>query len=71
MERNMEFFIECIDDLSLEQQKLENIFDWSVFYSSSNSTIIACPCQQAQQQAWLEERRYDLFFVFGLVLVFK
>ena len=43
MERNMEFLIECMDDLSLEQQKFQ-------FYYRSLSR------QQAQQQAWLQKR---------------
>ncbi|XP_072071400.1 eukaryotic translation initiation factor 3 subunit H-like isoform X2 [Arachis hypogaea] len=46
MERNMEFLIECMDDLSLEQQKFQ-------FYYRSLSR------QQAQQQAWLQKRRVE------------
>ncbi|TYH55520.1 hypothetical protein ES332_D09G240700v1 [Gossypium tomentosum] len=46
MERNMEFLIECMDDLSVEQQKFQ-------FYYRSLSR------QQAQQQAWLQKRRAD------------
>ncbi|PNX92556.1 eukaryotic translation initiation factor 3 subunit h-like protein, partial [Trifolium pratense] len=44
MERNMEFLIECMDDLSVEQQKLQ-------YHYRSLSR------QQAQQQAWLQKRR--------------
>ncbi|XP_071705761.1 eukaryotic translation initiation factor 3 subunit H-like [Rutidosis leptorrhynchoides] len=40
MERNMEFLIECMDDLSMEQQKFQ-------FYYRNPSR------QQAQQQTWL------------------
>ncbi|KAL9297411.1 hypothetical protein ACSQ67_023307 [Phaseolus vulgaris] len=46
MERNTEFLIECMDDLSLEQQKFQ-------FYYRSLSR------QQAQQQAWLQKRRAE------------
>ncbi|XP_022761780.1 eukaryotic translation initiation factor 3 subunit H isoform X2 [Durio zibethinus] len=46
MERNMEFLIECMDDLSMEQQKFQ-------FYNRSLSR------QQAQQQAWLQKRRAE------------
>ncbi|KAE9604960.1 hypothetical protein Lal_00036810 [Lupinus albus] len=46
MERNMEFLIECMDDLSVEQQKFQ-------FYYRSLSR------QQAQQQAWLQKRRSE------------
>jgi translation initiation factor 3 subunit H len=46
MERNMEFLIECMDDLSVEQQKLQ-------FHYRSLSR------QQAQQQAWLQKRRAE------------
>lgn len=46
MERNMEFLIECMDDLSMEQQKFQ-------FYYRSLSR------QQAQQQAWLQKRRAE------------
>ncbi|KAH7522892.1 hypothetical protein JRO89_XSUnG0088600 [Xanthoceras sorbifolium] len=44
LERNMEFLIECMDDLSMEQQKFQ-------FYYRSLTR------QQAQQQAWLQKRR--------------
>ncbi|XP_022734945.1 eukaryotic translation initiation factor 3 subunit H-like isoform X2 [Durio zibethinus] len=46
MERNMEFLIECMDDLSMEQQKFQ-------FYYRSLSR------QQVQQQAWLQKRRAE------------
>ncbi|KAI8537712.1 hypothetical protein RHMOL_Rhmol09G0046000 [Rhododendron molle] len=46
MERNVEFLIECMDDLSMEQQKFQ-------FYYRNLSR------QQAQQQAWLQKRRAD------------
>ncbi|GAA0141683.1 translation initiation factor [Lithospermum erythrorhizon] len=46
MERNMEFLIECMDDLSMEQQKFQ-------FYYRNLSR------QQAQQQAWLQKRRAE------------
>ncbi|XWS13289.1 hypothetical protein CRYUN_Cryun36dG0024700 [Craigia yunnanensis] len=46
MERNMEFLIECMDDLSMEQQKFQ-------FYYRSLSR------QQAQQQAWFQKRRAE------------
>ncbi|KAH9649394.1 eukaryotic translation initiation factor 3 subunit H [Citrus sinensis] len=44
LERNMEFLIECMDDLSVEQQKFQ-------FYYRSLTR------QQAQQQSWLQKRR--------------
>ncbi|CAA2957491.1 eukaryotic translation initiation factor 3 subunit H [Olea europaea subsp. europaea] len=46
LERNMEFLIECMDDLSMEQQKFQ-------FYYRNLSR------QQAQQQAWLQKRRTE------------
>ncbi|KAK9671360.1 hypothetical protein RND81_12G024800 [Saponaria officinalis] len=46
MERNLEFLIECMDDLSAEQQKFQ-------FHYRNISR------QQAQQQAWLQRRRAD------------
>nr|GEU95031.1 eukaryotic translation initiation factor 3 subunit H [Tanacetum cinerariifolium] len=46
MERNMEFLIECMDDLSIEQQKFQ-------FYYRNLSR------QQAQQQTWLQKRRSE------------
>ncbi|KAK9991349.1 hypothetical protein SO802_026334 [Lithocarpus litseifolius] len=46
LERNMEFLIECMDDLSMEQQKFQ-------FYYRSLSR------QQSQQQAWLQKRRAE------------
>jgi len=46
MERNMEFLIECMDDLSMEQQKFQ-------FYYRNLSR------QQAQQQTWLQKRRAE------------
>jgi len=46
MERNMDFLIECMDDLSMEQQKFQ-------FYYRSLSR------QQSQQQAWLQKRRAE------------
>ncbi|KAG8492979.1 hypothetical protein CXB51_012641 [Gossypium anomalum] len=45
-QRNVEFLIECMDDLSMEQQKFQ-------FYYRSLSR------QQAQQQAWLQKRRTE------------
>ncbi|KAL8101437.1 hypothetical protein AgCh_033363 [Apium graveolens] len=44
MERNVEFLIECMDDLSMEQQKFQ-------YYYRNLSR------QQAQQQSWLQKRR--------------
>ncbi|KAF3673493.1 Eukaryotic translation initiation factor 3 subunit H [Capsicum annuum] len=46
LERNVEFLIECMDDLSMEQQKFQ-------FYYRNLSR------QQAQQQAWLQKRRSE------------
>ncbi|KAH0638289.1 hypothetical protein KY289_038204 [Solanum tuberosum] len=46
LERNVEFLIECMDDLSMEQQKFQ-------FYYRNLSR------QQAQQQAWLQKRRTE------------
>ncbi|KAL0366709.1 UNVERIFIED_CONTAM: Eukaryotic translation initiation factor 3 subunit H [Sesamum radiatum] len=46
LERNVEFLIECMDDLSMEQQKFQ-------FYYRNLSR------QQAQQQAWLQKRRAE------------
>ncbi|KAF2300570.1 hypothetical protein GH714_014069 [Hevea brasiliensis] len=46
MERNVEFLIECMDELSMEQQKFQ-------FYYRNLSR------QQAQQQAWLQKRRSE------------
>ncbi|CAN6462767.1 unnamed protein product [Victoria cruziana] len=46
MERNLEFLIECMDDLSMEQQKFQ-------FYYRNLSR------QQAQQQAWIQKRRAE------------
>ena len=46
MERNLEFLIECMDDLANEQQKFQ-------FHYRNLSR------QQAQQQAWLQKRRSD------------
>lgn len=46
MEENIEFLIECMDDLTVEQQKLQ-------YYYRNVSR------QQAQQQAWLQKRRAD------------
>ncbi|KAL4192718.1 hypothetical protein AMTRI_Chr06g195720 [Amborella trichopoda] len=46
MERNLEFLVECMDDLSMEQQKFQ-------FYYRNLSR------QQAQQQAWLQKRRAE------------
>ncbi|KAJ6401258.1 hypothetical protein OIU84_016633 [Salix udensis] len=43
LERNVEFLIECMDDLSIEQQKFQ-------YYYRNLSR------QQAQQQAWLQKR---------------
>ncbi|KAI3742380.1 hypothetical protein L1987_60060 [Smallanthus sonchifolius] len=42
MERNMEFLIDCMDDLSMEQQKFQ-------FYYRNLS--------RQQQQTWLQKRR--------------
>ncbi|KAI3798527.1 hypothetical protein L1987_33804 [Smallanthus sonchifolius] len=44
--RNMEFLIDCMDDLSMEQQKFQ-------FYYRNLSR------QQAQQQTWLQKRRAE------------
>ncbi|CAK9170623.1 unnamed protein product [Ilex paraguariensis] len=44
LEKNVEFLIECMDDLSMEQQKFQ-------YYYRNLSR------QQAQQQAWLQKRR--------------
>lgn len=46
MERNLEFLIECMDDLSMEQQRFQ-------YYYRNLSR------QQAQQQAWLQKRRTE------------
>ncbi|TQD69638.1 hypothetical protein C1H46_044829 [Malus baccata] len=46
LERNMEFLIECMDDLSMEQQKFQ-------YYYRNLSR------QQAQQQAWIQKRRLE------------
>ncbi|KAG5231910.1 eukaryotic translation initiation factor [Salix suchowensis] len=46
LERNVEFLIECMDDLSIEQQKFQ-------YYYRNLSR------QQAQQQAWLQKRRSE------------
>lgn len=46
MEKNLEFLIECMDDLSMEQQKFQ-------YYYRNLSR------QQAQQQAWLQKRRTE------------
>ncbi|CAL5407031.1 unnamed protein product [Camellia sinensis] len=46
MARNVEFLIECMDDLSMEQQKFQ-------FYYRNLSR------QQSQQQAWLQKRRTE------------
>ncbi|KAG0494938.1 hypothetical protein HPP92_005932 [Vanilla planifolia] len=46
MERNLEFLIECMDDLSAEQNKFQ-------YYYRNLSR------QQAQQQAWLQKRRTE------------
>jgi len=46
MERNVEFLIECMDDLSMEQQKFQ-------FYYRNLSR------QQAQQQAFIQKRRAE------------
>ncbi|KAG6787297.1 hypothetical protein POTOM_008936 [Populus tomentosa] len=46
LERNVEFLIECMDDLSGEQQKFQ--------YHYRNLSR-----QQAQQQAWLQKRRSE------------
>ncbi|KAL5703115.1 zeta-carotene isomerase [Ranunculus cassubicifolius] len=46
MERNVEFLIECMDDLSAEQQKFQ--------YHYRNLSRL-----QAQQQSWLQKRRAD------------
>ncbi|XP_076919405.1 eukaryotic translation initiation factor 3 subunit H-like isoform X1 [Bidens hawaiensis] len=46
MERNMEFLIACMDELSMEQQKFQ-------FYYRNLSR------QQAQQQTWLQKRRAE------------
>ncbi|EPS72035.1 hypothetical protein M569_02724 [Genlisea aurea] len=45
-ERNVEFLIDCMDDLSMEQQKFQ-------YYYRNLSR------QQAQQQAWLQKRRAE------------
>lgn len=46
MEKNLEFLIECMDDLSMEQQKFQ-------YYARNVSR------QQAQQAAWLQKRRAE------------
>ncbi|GAB2278233.1 Eukaryotic translation initiation factor 3 subunit H [Dionaea muscipula] len=46
MERNLEFLMECMDDLSQEQQKFQ--------YHYRNVAR-----QQTQQQAWLQKRRVE------------
>ncbi|EFJ10502.1 hypothetical protein SELMODRAFT_271999 [Selaginella moellendorffii] len=46
MEKNLEFLIECMDDLSMEQQKFQ-------FYYRNLAR------QQTQQQAWLQKRRAE------------
>ncbi|CAB4263602.1 unnamed protein product [Prunus armeniaca] len=46
LERNMEFLIECMYDLSMEQQKFQ-------YYYRNLSR------QQGQQQAWLQKRRAE------------
>ncbi|KAJ4830328.1 Eukaryotic translation initiation factor 3 subunit H [Turnera subulata] len=46
LERNVEFLIECMDDLQVEQQRLQ--------YHYRNLSR-----QQAQQQAWLQKRRAE------------
>ncbi|KAL6188917.1 hypothetical protein ACLB2K_040308 [Fragaria x ananassa] len=46
LERNVEFLIECMDDLSTDQQKFQ-------YYYRNLSR------QQAQQQAWLQKRRTE------------
>ncbi|KAL8513310.1 hypothetical protein ACS0TY_019496 [Phlomoides rotata] len=46
LERNVEFLIECMDDLSMEQQKF-------LFYYRNLSR------QQAQQQAWYQKRKAE------------
>ncbi|KAG6408366.1 hypothetical protein SASPL_131371 [Salvia splendens] len=46
LERNVEFLIECMDDLSMEQQKFQ-------FYYRNLSR------QEAQKQAWLQKRRAE------------
>ncbi|KAK1281889.1 Eukaryotic translation initiation factor 3 subunit H [Acorus calamus] len=46
LERNVEFLIECMDDLAVEQQKFQ-------FYYRNLSR------QQTQQQTWLQQRRID------------
>eukprot|EP00252_Welwitschia_mirabilis_P014640 TRINITY_DN3220_c0_g1_i1.p1 TRINITY_DN3220_c0_g1~~TRINITY_DN3220_c0_g1_i1.p1 ORF type:complete len:344 (-),score=60.94 TRINITY_DN3220_c0_g1_i1:440-1471(-) len=46
LEENIEFLIECMDDLTVEQQKFQ-------YYYRNLSR------QQAQQQAWLQKRRAD------------
>ncbi|KAG6750024.1 hypothetical protein POTOM_047102 [Populus tomentosa] len=55
LERNVEFLIECMDDLSMEQQKFQ-------YYYRNLSR------QQAQQQAWLQKRSWDFYWSFGCVL---
>eukprot|EP00246_Nothoceros_aenigmaticus_P003895 TRINITY_DN15123_c0_g1_i1.p1 TRINITY_DN15123_c0_g1~~TRINITY_DN15123_c0_g1_i1.p1 ORF type:complete len:351 (+),score=61.13 TRINITY_DN15123_c0_g1_i1:26-1054(+) len=46
VEKNLEFLIECMDDLSMEQQKFQ-------YYYRNVSR------QQSQQQAWLQKRRQE------------
>uniref|UniRef100_A0A0D6R8E6 Eukaryotic translation initiation factor 3 subunit H n=1 Tax=Araucaria cunninghamii TaxID=56994 RepID=A0A0D6R8E6_ARACU len=46
IEKNLEFLIECMDDLSGEQQRFQ------YYYRNLQR-------QQAQQQAWLQKRRVD------------
>eukprot|EP00245_Coleochaete_scutata_P016900 TRINITY_DN8078_c0_g1_i1.p1 TRINITY_DN8078_c0_g1~~TRINITY_DN8078_c0_g1_i1.p1 ORF type:complete len:340 (-),score=78.77 TRINITY_DN8078_c0_g1_i1:576-1595(-) len=46
MEKNLEFLIECMDDLSMEQQKVQ-------FYNRNVAR------QEAQRMAWLQKRRSE------------
>ncbi|CAN6454259.1 unnamed protein product [Victoria cruziana] len=46
MERNLEFLIDCMDRLSMDQR------DFQMYYRNLSR-------QQAQQQAWLQKRRAD------------
>eukprot|EP00850_Spirogloea_muscicola_P017809 SM000156S02165 [mRNA] locus=s156:306300:308834:- [translate_table: standard] len=46
LEKNLEFLIECMEDLSMEQQKFQ-------FYNRNVAR------QQAQQSAWLQKRRAE------------
>lgn len=70
----MEFLIECMDDLSMEQQKV-GFFFWGILILWFNEMTKFLLCfqfqfyyrnlsrQQSQQQAWLQKRRYSNFWM--------